>query len=53
MFTKLVLPSGEAAALAFVADVMGLLEQHIQRAEENLARGIVEYPLHGPLSAIV
>jgi hypothetical protein len=53
VFTKLVLPSGHEAALALVADTMGELEQHIAKAEENLARGIVEYPLHGPLSALV
>lgn len=47
------LPSGHETALRFVGDTMGELERHIEKAEENLARGIVEYPLHGPLSALV
>ncbi|CAK9780976.1 hypothetical protein CC85DRAFT_284619 [Cutaneotrichosporon oleaginosum] len=53
LFTKLVVPLGHKAALSFVADTMEELERHLQKAEDNVARGIVEYPLHGPLSVLV
>ncbi|GMK53867.1 hypothetical protein CspeluHIS016_0104530 [Cutaneotrichosporon spelunceum] len=53
LFTKLVLPAGHEKALEFVDVIMQELERHIQKVEENLARGIVEYPLHGSLSALV
>ncbi|BEI84050.1 hypothetical protein CcaverHIS002_0406540 [Cutaneotrichosporon cavernicola] len=53
LFTKLVLPKGQDKALTFVGGIIGELESHIQKVEENLARNIVEYPIHGPLSALV
>lgn len=52
VFTKLVQPAGPAAAVAFIDDLVSLLERHVAASEESLAKGIVEYPLHGPLSAI-
>ncbi|TXT12824.1 hypothetical protein VHUM_01225 [Vanrija humicola] len=52
VFTKVVLPSGPKVAAAFINDLVNVLEQHVEKSEENFATGIVEYPLHGPLSAL-
>ncbi|KAL1406561.1 hypothetical protein Q8F55_008267 [Vanrija albida] len=52
LFTKVVLPSGPEVAAAFIDDLVTVLENHIKKSEENFATGIVEYPLHGPLSAL-
>lgn len=52
IFTKLVQPAGVEQAVAFVDDLVSLLDKHVAMSEANLAKGIVEYPLHGLLSAI-
>lgn len=52
IFTKLVLPAGPGNAIAFVNNLIDLLDQHMIASEKNLAKGIVEFPLHGLLCAI-
>lgn len=52
LFTKLIQPSGQVEAVAFVTELVDLLEERLVKSEENLSTGIVEHPLHGLLSAI-
>jgi hypothetical protein len=52
LFTKLIQPSGREQAVAFVTQLVDLLELHVVKSEEHFSTGIVEYPLHGLISAI-
>ena len=51
MLTRGAQADSHSRALGFVSDLVDLLESKVEITEKDLARGIVESPLHGVLSA--